>query len=232
MDILSFDIEISDIFELKNNENLDKYAPFHISVASTAADNGEEKLWYSVDENDKPLINIAQEKAVQLLEYLKAMQEKGYLVCAWNGLKFDMQWIGYNAGDMKLAAEVAFKIYDPMFQFFNQRGFPVGLASVAKAMGIEQTKLMDGADAPKEWQAGNFQKVMDYVLVDSQITNMVVNEIVKQKRISWITKKGDKRTESMSKLKTVEEVLQDPEPDQSWMDKPILREDFHEWLIV
>jgi hypothetical protein len=36
-----------------------------------------------------------------------------------------------------------------MFQFFNQAGFPVGLAKVAQAMGIPQEKLMDGADAPK-----------------------------------------------------------------------------------
>ena len=51
MGILSFDIEISDIFELQSHEDLDKYGPFHISVASTAIYNGEEILWYSVDYN-------------------------------------------------------------------------------------------------------------------------------------------------------------------------------------
>lgn len=33
---------------------------------------------------------------------------------------------------------------------------------------------MDGADAPKEWRAGNYQKVMDYVLGDCQMTNLIV----------------------------------------------------------
>lgn len=49
MKLLGFDIEISDIFELKPHEDINKYAPFHISVASTAIDRGEERLWYSTD---------------------------------------------------------------------------------------------------------------------------------------------------------------------------------------
>ena len=40
MKLLSFDIEISDIFELKKNEDIEKYAPFHISVAATAVHDG------------------------------------------------------------------------------------------------------------------------------------------------------------------------------------------------
>jgi hypothetical protein len=76
MKLLSFDIEISDVFELGKHEDIEKYAPFHI------------------------------------------------------------------------------------FQFFNQAGFPVGLEKVAEGMGIPQKKLMDGADAPKQWRAGNHQEVM------------------------------------------------------------------------
>ncbi len=131
---------------------------------------------------------------------------------------------------MALAAEVALKSYDPMFQFFNQRGFPVSLAKVAEAMGIRQTKLMTGADAPKQWRAGNYQSVMDYVLGDSQITNKIIAAIIGQGRISWITQRQEVRSESISQLKTVEEVLREPEPDQSWMNEPLLRKKFIEWF--
>jgi hypothetical protein len=31
-------------------------------------------------------------------------------------------------------------------------------------MGIKQSKLMNSEDAPKQWQAVNYQKVMDYAL--------------------------------------------------------------------
>ncbi len=228
--LLSFDIEISDIFELKSGESFDKYAPFHISVASTAIHKGEEQVWYSVDENNIPLLQISKTTANDLLEYLKAKQDEGYYICAWNGLQFDLQWIGHNAENMQLASDIALNIYDPMFQFFNQRGFPVSLASVGKAMGIKQAKLMDGADAPKEWHAGNYQKVMDYVLGDSQITNLITKEIIKRKEIAWVTQRGVVRTEPIQRLKTVEEILKEPKPDQSWMDTPILRENFYKWF--
>ncbi|MBN2589873.1 MAG: ribonuclease H-like domain-containing protein [Sedimentisphaerales bacterium] len=228
--ILSFDIEISDIFNLKNGEDLNKYAPFHISVASTVLHEGEELLWYSVDDQNKPHLNITRQKANDLLCYLKEQQDKGIMICAWNGLNFDLQWIGYNAQNIKLASEIALKLYDPMFQFFNQKGFPVSLASVAEGMDIKQTKQMKGEDAPKQWHAGNYQKVMDYVLGDSQITNQVIIEIMKCKEIAWITQKRETRSVYISKLKTVEDVLKEPEPDQSWMDNPIDRRKFYEWL--
>jgi hypothetical protein len=175
---------------------------------------------------------MSAEKANELLVFLKAKQDEGCAVCAWNGLSFDLQWIGYNAQNMPLASEIALNIYDPMFQFFNQRGFPVKLALVAKAMGVKQTKLMNGADAPKEWHAGNYQKVMDYVLGDSQITNLVINEIIKRKEIAWVTQRGEIRIVPIPRLKTVAEILKEPEPDQSWMSTPILRKKFYKWFPI
>ena len=56
MNLLSFDIEISDVFDLAPGEDLDDHAPFHISIASTAVHGGEEKLWYSTTEDGTPSI--------------------------------------------------------------------------------------------------------------------------------------------------------------------------------
>ena len=44
MKLLSFDIEISDVSELRKYEDMDKYAPFNISVAATAIHRGEERV--------------------------------------------------------------------------------------------------------------------------------------------------------------------------------------------
>ncbi|MEE8312221.1 MAG: ribonuclease H-like domain-containing protein [Candidatus Binatia bacterium] len=230
MRFLSFDIEISDVFELAPGEDLDKYAPFDISVASTVVHGGEERLWYSTGTDDTPSLNITAERASELLHYLDEMQQSGVMVCAWNGLGFDLRWIGHAAGDTDLAARVALASYDPMFQFFNQRGFPVGLAKVAAAMNIEQEKLMDGADAPKRWREGRYEEVMAYVLGDSQITNKIVAEILERKEVSWITAKGVARSEPMPRLKPVAKVIADPEPDQSWMDTPMPRSKFFGWI--
>ena len=107
MKLLSFDIEISDVFDLKQGEDMEIYAPFHISVAATAIHDGEERLWYSEDTDGIPALNLTQQRAHELLEYLAQMQEDGFMVCAWIGLGFDLKWIGHQANDMKLAAQVA-----------------------------------------------------------------------------------------------------------------------------
>ena len=230
MKLLSFDIEISDVFELAKYEDMEKYAPFHISVTATAIHNGEERVWYSEDEDGRPALNLSQQRAHEFLEYLDTMQQKGFMVCAWNGLSFDLKWIGHQAEDMALAARVALKSYDPMFQFFNQAGFPVGLGKVAEGMGIPQEKLMDGEDAPKQWRAGNHQKVIDYCLGDCQMTNLIVCAIQKTQQVQWVTGKGHISSKPMPRLKPVEEVIKDPEPDQSWMDAPMPKAKFYEWI--
>jgi hypothetical protein len=232
MKLLSFDIEISDVFNKGPKEDIEKYAPFHISVAATAVYEGEEKVWYS-EENGNPALNMTKQRAQELLEYLEEMQKQGYMVCAWNGLKFDLKWIGHNADNMALAARIALKSYDPMFQFFNQRGFFIGMGKAAEAMGISQMKLMASEAAPVQWQAGNHQEVMDYCLGDCQMTNKIVHAIQKRKKVQWITAAGQNKTESMVRLKTVEEVIQDPPPDQSWMRgdfKPTPKRTFYKWV--
>jgi len=230
MKLLSFDIEISDVFELGQYEDMEKYAPFHISVAATAIHDGEERVWYSGDAEGRPALNLTRQRAHELLEYLDEMQEKKFMVCAWNGLSFDLKWIGHQAHDRALAARIALKSYDPMFQFFNQTGFPVGLAKVAQAMGIAQEKLMEGADAPREWRAGNCRKVMDYCLGDCQMTNLIVLSIQKARQIRWVTGRGRVSSKPMPRFKPVEEVIQDPGPDQSWMDTPMPKMKFYQWI--
>ncbi len=231
MRYLSFDIEISDEFVLKPGEDLLDHAPFHIAVAATVEAGGASRLWFSTGSGGRPELEMDQSKARELLAFLLQAQQEGWQVFAWNGLSFDLRWIGHNAGNVETAARVALGLYDPMFQFFNQRGFPVSLAAVGDAMGVKQTKLMNAADAPREWRSGNHQRVMDYVVGDCRITNQVVEAIVKQQRVAWRTRSGSVSTESMPRLKTVAEVLRDPEPDQSWMKGPGLnRRHFIEWL--
>ena len=228
---LSFDIEISNVFDLKRGEDLLDHAPFQIAVAATVDSDGSSRLWYTAGGDGTPAPAMDRSKAQELLAFLLKMQQEGWRLFAWNGLGFDLRWIGYNAGDMETAARVALDSYDPMFQFFNQRGFTVGLAAVAEAMGVRQTKLMNPADAPREWSKGNYQRVMDYVIGDCQITNAIVEAIARRGGVAWRTQKGTVSSEPMPRFKTVAEVLRDPEPDQSWMTGGGLkRSKFAQWL--
>lgn len=208
-----------------------KYAPFHISVAATAIYKGKEQTFFSFDDvTEHYLLNLSPEHAHALLEYLDKMQRKGYMVCSWNGLSFDFKWLGYQANDMALAARIALKSYDPMFQFFNMAGFPVKLSKVGEGMGVPQKKLLNGANAPSLWQAGHHQEVIDYCLGDCQITNAVIVEILRTHTIRWITQKGHAASKPMSHLKRVEEVIREPEPDQSWMSDPLPKSQFYAWI--
>jgi len=227
---VSFDIEIANIFELAPGEDLDAHGPFDISCAAAADDQGVITHWTSLAPDGSFAPHLDQARAHELLSWLRAEQLAGSRLFAWNGLSFDLRWIGVAAGDVPLAAEVALDLYDPMFQFFVQRGFPVGLAKVADGLGIEESKLMDGADAPRQWAAGEHQLVLDYVAGDCRITDKVVAGIEESGGVSWRTSRGSVSREPMPVLRPVRELLDAPEPDTSWMDSPLPRSKFTCWL--
>jgi len=229
--ILSFDIELSNIFDLKPGEDLDIYAPFQISVAATAYHNGDSKPWFSRSKSGRYFESISQKRARALLAYLDQETDEGTMVCAWNGLSFDLRWIGHNADDMELAAKVALRIYDPMFQFFNLRCHMVGVAAVADGMRLQQKKLMHGSEAPQKWKDGHHQEVIDYVIGDCQLTNSIVASIQEKGYVRWITKKGEPCIQKMPKLMTVQEVINTPQaPVPSWMDNPKPKASFYDWF--
>jgi hypothetical protein len=230
MNILAFDIETANIFDLKPGEDLDDYGPFDITVAATHAVGGEERLWFTTSADGKLGPIMSRAKAQELLAYLEQMQNNGHAIVAWNGLSFDLRWIAHVADDLRTARRVAMKLYDPMFQFFKLKGYPIGLGKVGEGFGIAAKKLMSGADAPKQWKAGHHQAVCDYVMGDRRLTAQIVAEIQRHGAVRWITARGKPSFERMARLRTVEECMNDPMPDQSWMDEPIEDEKFTRWL--
>lgn len=227
---IAFDIEIADVIELAPGEDLDQHGPFELSCAAAYDDRGALKHWYTRGASDAPGPSMSAATAREMLEWLREQQLAGARVCAWNGLSFDLRWLGEAAKASELAAEIALDLVDPMFQFFVQRGFPVGLAAVAEGLGLSETKLMKGADAPVEWARGNHQLVLDYVAGDCRITEAVVGKIEAARALRWRTKRGTISSEPMPVLRRVRELLDAPEPDTSWMDAPIPRAKFVRWL--
>jgi hypothetical protein len=230
MKLLGFDIEISNVFTLRPGEDIDLYAPFDISVPATHIDGGEERLWLSTGSDAKPLLNLQRKDALALLDYLEQMQGAGHTLVAWNGLSFDLRWIGHVAGDLAKAAGIARLMCDPMFQFFKIKGFPVSLAAVAQGMEIPTKKLMNGADAPVQWRAGNHDAVCKYVQADARMGVEIARAIQRRRQIAWVTQKGTLSSIPLPRLRTVEDCLSDPMPDQSWMTSPIPQAKFAGWM--
>ncbi|HTF90111.1 MAG TPA: ribonuclease H-like domain-containing protein [Planctomycetota bacterium] len=227
---ISFDIEIADEIDLAPGEDLDQHGPFQISCAAAITDCGRLKHWYARDNSGLVARSLDSGGARAVLVHLREAQQSGAMICAWNGLSFDLRWLGHAAADMPLAREVALDLFDPMFQFFVLRGFPVGLASVAAGLGIDEKKLMHGADAPKEWARGNHQAVLDYVAGDCKLTDTVIARILAAGEIRWRTKKGSLSAQAMPRLLAVRELLDAPLPDTSWMSEPMPRAKFTKWL--
>jgi hypothetical protein len=228
--LVSFDIEIANVFTLQPGEDLERHAPFDISVAAAATHGGSVRHWHARDAAGKPTGMLDPATARAVLEYLRAEQRAGSRVCAWNGLSFDLRWLGHVARDPNLATEVALELYDPMFQFAAMKGFPIGLAAVAEGMGIAQKKLMSAERAPVEWQAGNHQLVLDYVAGDCTLTNQVVAAIERAGMVKWRTKRGTMSSEPMARLRQVKDVMRDPPPDQSWMSEPKPVSNYWAWM--
>lgn len=229
--VVAFDIEIADEFVLKPGEDLADHGPFRISCAASTTADGGVRHWYMRGADGKPGGELDAATARDLLAFLRAEQERGAVVCAWNGASFDTRWLGHAANDHELAALVALDSYDPMLQFVARRGFPVGLASVAEGLGITETKLMSGADAPAEWARGDRQKVLDYVAGDCRLTREVVNRIVARREVRWRTKKGTFSSETFPRLERVRDVMRMPAPDTSWMSDPKPWSSWFEWLL-
>lgn len=225
-----FDIEISNVIELAPGQDLEDHGPFDIAVAAACDEHRRVHHWLARDERGTPLSHIDATLAREVLLTLRDAQRRGARVFAWNGMSFDVRWLGVAAGDLALAREVALELYDPMLQFVGRRGFPVGLAAVAEGLGIADKKLMAGADAPKEWQNGNYQRVLDYVAGDCRLTAQVVERIESTRSICWRTKKGSLSSEPMPELRRVREVMRDPAPDQSWMSTPKPWKRWFAWL--
>lgn len=229
---LSFDIELADVIELAPGDDLDRHGPFRIACAATADDAGRVRHWHGVDARGAAGGALDAAQARDLLVTLRDAQRGGIPVFAWNGLSFDLRWLGHAAEDLALAREVALELRDPMFQFFVQRGFPVSLAAVADGLGIPERKQMNGADAPVQWAAGNTAAVLEYVAGDCRLTDAVVARIQTRGQIAWRTKKGSVSVEPMARLRPVRELLDAPPVDVTWMQDPIPRTKFIGWLTA
>lgn len=229
--MIGFDIEIADVFDLAPDEDLDSRGPFRIAVAAIHdASDGSSRVWHAVTPSGAPGGELSPTMAREVLEHLRSVQRAGRRVVAWNGLSFDLKWMGHAAGDRALAAEVAEGLVDPMFHVFCLKGYPISLQAAADGMAIGAKKLMDGKDAPLEWQRGNCQRVLDYVVEDCRITTAVARAIEDKRCVRWRTRRGTMSDVPIPKLLTVAEARQLPDPDTSWMSNPIPRARFVGWL--
>lgn len=227
MKVLTFDVELApnaELEALEEGQDIWKAWPFNISVAAThCPQDPTTDLWHDAPDE------LTENTANQLLDYLLNKQEEGFAITTWSGVGFDLRLLSrltYRESDVK---HLTLKSYDPQFQFFMEHGYLLGQNRVAQGFGLP-LKPMTGKQAPELWKQGEYIAVMDYVIHDVHTLAKIVTAIQVKRGVRWVSRAGAIRFEPMRQPLTVEECLQLPDPDQSWMDEPIKKERLIGWL--
>jgi RNase_H superfamily len=230
--LLAFDIETAK--QVPGEDfNWRPHRPLGIACAATlASDSNDVRLWHGTTKDGKPSRQMTRADAQSLIQYLVKMAADGFTILTWNGLGFDFDILAEESAAMASCKECALEHVDMMFHIVCALGYPVALEQAARGMGLPGKPAgMSGIKAPELWAAGRHQEVLEYVAQDVRTAIEIARASQKRRRFEWITRKGTKKTMPLpSGWLTVRAALQLPEPDTSWMTRPLKRRDFMAWI--
>jgi len=224
-----FDLETANI---PGPLDLDRRVP-GITVGATLASDGDPRLWYDQAPGGDPSgALLTPDGAGELVRYLAEAQASGQTVVTWNGAGFDFRVLAQASGLVDECVELAWAHLDLMFWFHCRNGYSVGLDKAAQAVGSGKTEGITGADAPRLWDAGEYQVVLDYVAQDVRALATVHETAAQSGVLRWVTSRGrPSRTEGP--VLTVREAYKLPPADTSWMTRaPWPRTKFVGWMLA
>jgi hypothetical protein len=231
---LAFDIETAK--DIPGEDfNWRPHRPLGISCAATlASDSNEVRLWHGKSKDGSPGPRMTRKDAESLVQYLIKMAADGFTILTWNGLGFDFDVLAEESGALASCKQCALNHVDMMFHVVCSLGYPVSLELAARGMGVPGKPAgISGLMAPQLWAQGRYQEVLDYVAQDVRTSMAIARATEKRRRFDWITRKGTKSTMALSKgWLIVSEALKLPEPDTSWMTRPLKRRDFMGWVTL
>jgi hypothetical protein len=216
---------------IKGPLDLDLQIP-GITIGATLTGDNDLKLWYEQDmEGQATGENLSPARATELVQYLDSLAKEGHTIVTWNGAGFDFRVLAEASGRVLECISLAWDHVDMMFWFHCQKGFSIKLDSAAQAVGSGKTAGMSGADAPKLWADGQYERVQQYVAQDVRAAAAVYEGAVQGRALSWITSRG-RRSSVRGRLLSVRDALKLPAPDTSWMTRtPWPREKFVGWML-
>ncbi|MFW6125461.1 MAG: ribonuclease H-like domain-containing protein [Pirellulales bacterium] len=228
---VAFDIETAS--EWPDGADWRPYRPLGISCAATLpSDADAPTLWHGVDNHDRPAERMSRDDAARLVDYLRARVDQGYAILTWNGLAFDFAVLAEESGMAEACKRLARGHVDMMFHVFCTLGHPVGLEAAARGFGLAgKTEGMHGIMAPGMWASGKHREVLDYVAQDARTTWELAELCEREKCFRWVTRRGKtSRMDLPHGWLAVDEAMRLPEPDTSWMSRPMSRRRFTGWL--
>jgi hypothetical protein len=212
--------------------NLDRRIPA-ITVGATLASDGDLRLWCERGAEGQPTgAPLSLERARELVCYLVEAQQTGQTVVTWNGSGFDFRVLAQASGLVDECIELAWAHLDLMFWFHCRNGYSVGLDRAARAVGSGKAEGVTGADAPRLWDAGEYQTVLDYVAQDVRALAAVHEAAARGNALRWINSRG-RLSRAAGPVLTVREAYKLPAADTSWMTRaPWPRTKFVGWMLA
>lgn len=225
-----FDIETAKILP-EDFGDLHHHRPLGIScTAIWCEDKDKSEVFYSKNSNGDAAEKMSVDDLSQFVDVLIEKIRQGYTIVTHNGLGFDFDILAEESERFDDCRELALNHIDMMFHFFCGKGFPIGLNAAAKSIGISKSKNIDGAIAPQLWKDGKHQQVLDYVTQDCRLTLDIASTSEKNKKITWVTQKGGASSFALPMgWLSVNEAMNLPLPDTSWMDNAWERSKFTGW---
>ena len=212
--------------------DLDRYIP-PITVAATLAAGQEPRLWYDRDAQGQATGEpLGQPGAQELVRCLAEAAQLGQTIVTWNGAGFDLRVLARASGLADECVDLAWKHLDLMFWLHCRNGYSVGMDRAARAVGSGKTEGMDGSDAPRLWAAGEYERVLEYAGQDVRALAEIYQNVQSSRSLRWINTRG-RLSRAAGPLLTVQEALQLPQPDTSWMRRaPWPRTKFVGWMAT
>jgi RNase_H superfamily len=232
MKFLAFDIETAK--EVPGADfNWKPHRPLGIScIASLATGDEQPRVWFSKLDDGTPAPQMTQGDVAAFVNHLQQSLGDGIVPLTWNGLGFDLDVLSEESAMPAECSQIAKSHVDMMFHVVCEKGFPVSLANAAAGSNLPgKTEGVKGCDAPALWQQGQFETVKQYVAQDVRVTMSIAEASLSKKSFAWKTRKGSTSRMPLSNgWLTVEQALQLPLPDTSWMSTPLQRESFMSWM--
>lgn len=225
-------------------DDFDKHRPLGITCAALH-DGGNTRVfaansdcyslpadrWMSTHAGFMPRMTETQAKIV-VGEMSEMARTQGTKFVTWNG-QFDFHTLAEESGMWEECAKLAVDHHiDLMFDVFCNKGWRVSLASALSGMGLQgKAEGMDGAKAPEIWQTDPL-RVIQYVERDAVAAMELARKYLSTGSMIWQSGSGrwHEVSSPFGRLRTVRECIELPPVDNSWMDVPVYRPDFFEWM--
>lgn len=218
---MAFDLEIVKILP-GDFDDWRSYRPLGISCAATFAGEGQLRLWHGKTPAGEIAKRMSQAECSALVDYLQSAAAQGYTLLTWNGLGFDFDILAEESSRPAECRRLALAHVDMMFHIFCRQGYPLGLDTAARGMGLAgKTPGMRPDQAPIFWAEGRHWEVLQYVSQDVRTTFDLALTAEARGALTWISRTGTRQIMPLPEgWLPVHQALLLPEPDTSWMRRP------------